>query len=113
MKSYRFILAVLIAAFCLPQAALARRPMGTTMTGVVTSVDHSVRSLTLAQDRGPVRGFVYTQTAKLWTGTENQLPSVLKPGMRIQVNLHQPLFGPDFVRQIKLIGQVPAKSSRN
>lgn len=77
--------------------------MGTTMTGVVRSVDHFTRWIILAQDGGPLRTFVYTTQAKLWNGKANTRPSLIRPGMRIQINLHNPLFGADFVRQIKLI----------
>lgn len=77
--------------------------MGTTMTGVVRGVNHFTRWVVLAQDNGPERAFVYTTHAMLWNGPQSGQPSALRPGMRVEVSLHQPLIGPDFVRQIKLI----------
>ena len=79
--------------------------MGTTMTGVVQSVDHSTRWITFAQEGGPVRQFVYSEWAKFWHDETEALPAHLKPGMRVQIKLHNPLIGPDFVRQIVLLDQ--------
>lgn len=101
--SFSFLALVLLASFWLPSTAEARRPRGTTMTGVIQSVDHSTRWITFAQDGGPVRQFVYSEWAKFWHDDVESLPAHLKPGMRVQVSLHNPLIGPDFVRQIVLL----------
>lgn len=93
----------LLSLFVLPSTASAIRPMGTTMTGVIQSVDHSTRWITFAQDGGPVHQFVYTEWARFWHAEVASLPAHLKPGMRVQIKLHNPLFGPDFVRQIVLL----------
>jgi hypothetical protein len=100
-KLHLLMLALVIAL--LPHAAHARRPMGTTMTGVVQKVDHASREIVLAQDSGAVRRFVYTTWAKFWHEAPDASPSALKPGMKVRVNLHQPLIGPDFVTQITLV----------
>ncbi len=92
-----------IAGLCLSSTAKAIRPMGTTMTGVVQSVDHSTRWITFSQDGGPVRQFVYSEWAEFWHDEKEALPAHLKPGMRVQLKLHNPLIGPDFVRQIVLL----------
>lgn len=105
MKPPRLLLPAFVALFSLPSAAEARRPMGTTMTGVVKRVHHLTRWIVLAQDNGTERVFVYTTQAMLWSGSQSRKPSALRQGMRVQVNLHQPLIGPDFVRQIKVIDQ--------
>ena len=95
------MLALVIAL--LPHAAHARRPMGIAMTGVVQKVDHTSRQIVLAQDGGAVRRFVYTTWAKFWNETPDASPTALKPGMKVRVNLHRPLIGPDFVIQITLV----------
>jgi hypothetical protein len=95
------MLALVIAL--MPHDAHARRPMGTTMTGVVQKVDHTHREIVLAQDGGAVRHFVYTAWAKFWHGSSDSSPMALSSGMRIQAKLHRPLIGPDFVTQISLI----------
>ena len=99
----------LLSLFALPSTASAIRPMGTTMTGVVQSVDHNTRWITFAQDGGPVRQFVYSEWAKFWHDESEALPAHLKPGMRVQVSLHNPLIGPDFVRQIVLLQDKASK----
>ena len=95
------MLALVIAL--LPHAAHARRPMGIAMTGVVQKVDHTSRQIVLAQDGGAVRRFVYTTWAKFWNETPDASPTALKPGMKVRVNLHRPLIGPDFVTQFTFI----------
>lgn len=99
-----------IAGLFLSSTASAIRPMGTTMTGVVESVDHSTRWITFSQDGGPVHQFVYSEWAKFWHDEKEALPAHLKPGMRVQIKLHNPLIGPDFVRQIVLLH--PAHEAR-
>jgi hypothetical protein len=106
---FPFLIAALLACFWLPSTASAIRPMGTTMTGVVQSVDHSTRWITFAQDGGPVRQFVYSEWAKFWHDEVKSLPAHLKPGMRVQIKLHNPLIGPDFVRQIVLLQSKASK----
>jgi hypothetical protein len=108
MNFSKLALSAIIAVILLvlmPSTASAIRPMGTTMTGVVQSVDHSTRWITFSQDGGPVRQFVYSEWAKFWHDEKEALPAHLKPGMRVQIKLHNPLIGPDFVRQIVLIAQ--------
>ncbi len=97
----------LLVSFWLPSTAEAIRPMGTTMTGTVQSVDHTTRWIVFAQDGGPVRRFVYSEWAKFWHGTPDASPSALKPGMKVQIKLHNPLFGPDYVNQIVLLDPPP------
>ena len=96
---------VLLLSFWLPSTAEARRPMGTTMTGTVQSVDHNTRWITFAQDDGPVRQFVYSKWARFWHDEAESLPAHLQPGMMVQIKLHNPFFGPDYVQQIVLIAQ--------
>ena len=109
MKTHILLITVLAVVLGATNA-IAIRPMGTTMTGVVQTVDHSTRWITFAQDDGPVRQFVYSSWAKFWHSEKESLPAHLRPGMRVQIRLHNPLIGPDFVRQIVLIAQ-PEKSS--
>ena len=52
-----------------------------------------------------MRQFVYSEWAKFWHDEKEALPAHLKPGMRVQIKLHNPLIGPDFVRQIVLLDQ--------
>lgn len=92
-----------IAGLFLSSTASAIRPMGTTMTGVVQSVDHATRWITFAQEGGPVRQFVYSEWAKFWHDEKEALPAHLKPGMRVQIKLHNPLIGPNYATRIVLL----------
>lgn len=104
MKTHtRFLLLLAFVIAMYAPGAHARRPMGTTMTGVVQKVDHASRQIVFAQDGGPVRSFVYTTWAKFWHEAPDAAPSALKQGMKVRVKLHQPLIGPDFVTQITLV----------
>lgn len=107
--SLTFLTLAFLVCFWLPSTAEARRPRGTTMTGIVQSVDHATRWITFAQDGGPVRRFVYSEWARFWHNEVEALPAHLKPGMRVQVNLHNPLFGPNFVTQIVLLQDSTSK----
>jgi Cu/Ag efflux protein CusF len=100
-----------LLALCLlwlPATAEAHRPRGTPMSGIIRSVDATTRKIVFAQDQGPVREFVWSTIAKFWHNQPDTSPTALKPGMRVQVNLHNPLFGPDYVTRIVLL-QAPGK----
>ncbi len=85
------------------------RPNGITMTGMVTSVDHSTHSVTFEQGRGKeIRRFVYARSAKFWHGTADTSPGALRAGMQVQINFHNPVFGPDFVTHIVLLLSTPS-----
>ena len=86
----------LLASFWLPSSAEASgssywrpsnagvyRTRGTSMTGMVLSVNHSTRWITFAQDGGPARQFVYSSRAIFWFGEHEVSSTQLKPGMRI------------------------------
>lgn len=106
------LICTLLTLFVLPSTVEARRPMGTKMTGIIQTVDHSTRWITFAQDGGPMRRFVYSEWAKFWHDEVESLPAHLKPGMRVQVSLHNPLIGPDFVRQIVLLQDKASRASK-
>ncbi len=109
MKNLRLAFLILLAACHFPITASAIQPSGTTMTGIVTSVDHSTRSVTFEQSNGKqVHRFVYAHQARFWHGTPDASPAALRPGMHVQIDLHQPIFGPDFVRHIVLIVSAPS-----
>lgn len=97
------LLLIIAATLWLPSPARAHRPRGTTMTGVIQSVDHTTRWITFARDDGTSRRFVYGKLARFWHGTSDSSPSALNPGMNVQLNLHNPLFGPDYATQIVLL----------
>tara|TARA_R110002049_G_scaffold271500_1_gene448706 strand:- start:126 stop:389 length:264 start_codon:yes stop_codon:yes gene_type:complete len=80
--------------------------MGTTMTGTIQSVNHTTRWIVFVQDGGPVRCFVYSDWAKFWHDAADSSPASLKAGMHVQVQLHNPLFGPDYVNQIVLLAPI-------
>lgn len=102
MNSTLKVLLLIAAAFWLPGAASAHRPRGTTMTGVIQSVDHATRWITFTRDDGSTRRFVYGKLARFWHNTPDSSPAALKPGMNVRLNLHNPLFGPDYATQIVL-----------
>ncbi|MBN8422622.1 MAG: hypothetical protein J0L73_27165 [Verrucomicrobia bacterium] len=108
MKNLPLAFLLLLAAWHLPITASAIQPRGTTMTGTVTNVDHSTRSVTFEQSDGKqIRHFVYAQQARFWHGTPDASPQALRAGMHIQIDFHHPVFGPDFVRHIVLIVPAP------
>lgn len=109
MKTLRLAFLILLAAWQFPITASAIQPRGTTMTGMVTSVDHSTRSITFEQtDGNQIRHFVYAHQARFWHGAPDASPAALRAGMHVQIDLHQPMFGPDFVRHIVLIVSAPS-----
>ena len=109
MKTLRLAFLILLAASHFPITASAIQPSGTTMTGTVTSVDHSTRSVTFEQsDTKETRHFVYAHQARFWHRAPDASPAALRAGMHVQIDLHQPVFGPDFVRHIVLIVSAPS-----
>ncbi len=109
MKTLRLAFLILLAAWHFPITASAIQPRGTTMTGTVTSVDHSTRSITFEQSGAKqIRHFVYAHQARFWHGAPDASPAALRAGMHVQIDLHQPVFGPDFVRHIVLIVSAPS-----
>lgn len=108
MKSFRSVFLLVLAFLCLPFAAEARRPRGTEMAGVITSVNHTSRSVAFTQDDGTRREFVYAERAQFWHGGADASPAALKPGMHVRISLHHPLIGADFVTQIVLLEPAPA-----
>lgn len=93
----------LLTLLVLPSAALARRPMGIPLTGTVQTIDHPTRWITFAQDDGTTRRFVYAERAKFWHNAPEASPTCLKPGMKIQVRHHNPLFSPKYVSKLVLL----------
>lgn len=109
MKHLPLAFLILFAASHFPITASAIQPSGTTMTGTVTSVDHSTRSITFEQSDGKqIRHFVYAHQARFWHRAPDASPAALRAGMHVQIDLHQPIFGPDFVRHIVLIVSAPS-----
>jgi len=109
MKSLRLALLILLAAWHLPTTASAIQPRGTTMTGRVINIDHTTRSVTFEQSgEKQIRHFVYAHQARFWHGAADTSPAALRAGMHVQIDLHQPVFGPDFVRHIVLIVSAPS-----
>jgi hypothetical protein len=104
-SSLKVLLLVVAATFWLPETVRAYRPRGTTMTGVIQSVDHTTRWISFARDDGTTRRFVYGRLARFWQGTPDSSPAALKPGMKVRVNFHNPLFGPDYATQIVLLAE--------
>ena len=109
---FAFILIVCFTVLA-PPPALAVRPMGITISGVVRSVDHGTRQIVFAQDGGSVKHFVYSEWAKFWHDSSDSSPAALKAGMRVRVNLRNPLFGPDYVTQITLLPFEPLQRNHH
>jgi len=113
MKNLRLAFLILLAAWHFPITASAIQPSGTTMTGTVTSVDHSTRSVTFEQSGAKqIRHFVYAHQARFWHRAPDASPAALRAGMHVQIDLHQPIFGPDFVRHIVLIASAPSATDQ-
>lgn len=99
----RLIFITLIVTLAMPFSASARYPRGSILTGTVRSVDLVARSVVFVEDDGAIRKFVWTSYAQLWRDGIESSPSILKPGMRVRIILHNPLFGEDSVSQLVLL----------
>lgn len=93
----------LIITLAMPFSADARYPRGSILTGTVRSVDVVTRSVVFVGDGGAIRKFVWTSHAQLWRDGIDSSPSTLKPGMRLRITIHNPLFGEDSVSQMVLL----------
>lgn len=113
MKNLRLACLILLAAWHLPITASAIQPRGTTMTGRITGIDHTTRSVTFEQSgTKETRHFVYAHQARFWHSAADTSPAALRAGMHVQIDLHQPVFGPDFVRHIVLIASAPSTTEK-
>lgn len=95
-----------LVSFCwlwLPSTAEAHRGSGRLLNGTVLAVDATTRKVVFSQDGGIVRYFVWSKSAKFWRDSKGVSPRELSPGMRVRVNLINPIFGPDYVRRIVLL----------
>lgn len=109
MKNLRLAFLLLLTALPIPVTASDIQSRGTTMTGIVTSIDHSTRSVTFEQSHGKeIRRFVYARRANFWHGDADASPGALRAGMHVQIDLRNPVFGPDFVTQIVLLDSAPS-----
>lgn len=72
------------------------------MTGTIQSVDEASRNIIFAQDGGPVREFRWIRWANFCDANGHSSPAALKPGMRVQVKFHNPIFGPDYISRVTL-----------
>ena len=93
----------LLVTLAMPFSADARYPRGSILTGTVRSVDASARSVVFVTDGGADRKFVWTRYAQLWHDGIDRSPATLKPGMRVRITLHNPVFGEDSVSQMVLL----------
>lgn len=109
MKNLRLAFLLLLTALHIPVTASDIQSRGTTMTGIVTSIDHSTRSVTFEQSQGKeIHRFVYARRAKFWHGDADASPEALRAGMHVQIDLRNPVFGPYFVTQIVLLESAPS-----
>jgi len=99
----RLCFLALSVSFWMPATAEARPPRGVSMTGTIQSVDAATRKIVFVQDDGPVHEFVWVGRTKFWHDAARFSPTSLKPGMRVRVTLHNPLFGEDYVTRIVLL----------
>lgn len=109
MKNLPLAFLLLLTALPIPVTASDIQSRGTTMTGIVTSIDHSTRSVTFEQSHGKeIHRFVYARRAKFWHGDADASPEALRAGMHVQIDLRNPVFGPYFVTQIVLLESAPS-----
>lgn len=78
-----------------PLSAGAQPAKGTTVTGQITEYHPTTRKVTLIQDNGERLSFYITKSTKINAN--------LKTGSQVKTNLHRPIFGPAFARQITLL----------
>lgn len=101
MKTLHLLVTALLFILFMPVAAPARQPGGLQVTGRILSIDHTSRVITLEEDGGKEpRKLVYAARTTFWSGASAISAETLKPGMRVQVTVHNPVFGPDFVTRI-------------
>lgn len=96
---------LVIAVISIPWSVQAKRPRGIIATGQIQSIDHMKRRVVMKMSDGSQLHFAYSPWAKFWRGNYSDTPETLMPGMRVQVNLRNPLFGPDVTSQFILISQ--------
>lgn len=97
---------ILVMALVLtPLSGKARQPRGIITTGQIQSIDHTKRMVVMIKNDGTKLHFAYSPWAKFWRGNYPDSPDALMPGMRVQINLRDPLFGPDVTSQFVLISQ--------
>lgn len=87
-----------------PLAAPAMPSPGSYRTGIIQRVDPQTRQLVFQEDGGRTHTLVYTTEARFWHGAADISPAALRSGMHVKVRLHHPLIGPEFVRDISLLG---------
>ncbi len=96
-----FLLLILFWCSALPAIqASGVRPHGVAMTGVVRSVDDGARRLVFAQEGGSVREVIWLRSTQFRRGAGSARPAELRPGMRVRVLFHDPLFGRSYVSRV-------------
>lgn len=95
---------IVMLTLLMPLIAPAAPMPGSYKTGVVQSVDHASRHIVFQEDGGKVHSVVYTPDAHFWHDAADSSLVALKAGMHVKVRLHHPFFGPEFVRDISLLG---------
>lgn len=102
------LIALLLSATCL-QATPSIRSHGVIITGTIRSVDAPSRTIVFTQDGGIVRTLVWIRWAVFVQAGQETSPVLLRPGMRVALRYHNPLFGSDYFSSVTLL---PTNSSR-
>lgn len=103
------LLIVLLLSVSSLQATPSIRPHGVIITGTIRSVDASSRTIVFTQDDGTVRTLVWIRWALFVQTGQETSPALLRPGMRVALRYHNPLFGSDYFSRVTLL---PSNSSR-
>lgn len=108
----RLCLLILLVTYCPSlKATPSVRPHGVVINGIVRSVDAASRTIVFAQDDGTVRTLVWIRWAVFMQAGHETTPAHLRPGMRVALRYHNPLFGSDYFSRATLL--LPNSSQTN
>lgn len=98
-------LVILLALFngTLP-AARALTPQGRHLTGTILQVDaKSCRALLSTSDKAQSIPFIWNKGTDFVAGAKFVPASRIRVGVRVEITLHQPIFGEPFVTKVILL----------
>ncbi|WP_395730766.1 hypothetical protein [Prosthecobacter sp.] len=97
---HKFLLFILLNTLLVPVSTAAGRHPGANLIGMVRQVDATTRTLVIIDKEGNQHVLRWLRWVRLgYSGGKFGMES-LKPGMRVSVSAHNPLFGPDYVTKV-------------
>ncbi len=111
MKGNPLLIALLLTLLVgVVQRASALTPRGRLITGIIQKVDVPTHEITmLSEDKGTVTTFTWSNRTTFVANGQMAAAFILKPGARVTVSHHVPLFGKPFVTRVTLIVKPTSK----